>query len=153
MEPGSRIEFLTPKCSFLPVVIIATTYASFLFAIIFAMIHKGPIVDIVFLCLIGCAILTLWGALRSFHILFKVSFSADLVQLDYYLLFFKKRIIIRYDDLRVVLCRPKHKLMTFYRKGFYKPGISTSMNKYWREEQITQMAKILSDHNVTVKYI
>ena len=84
--------------------------------------------------------------------LYKVSFFEEYVQLDYYFLFFKQKAIIRYNDLKIV-CRPRFNYLSFYKKRLIRFGISTSLNKYWKKEQILQMVAILTEHKVTVRFI
>ncbi len=144
-------EFETQKCSFLLIAIMGLVYLLAAIIFIIVAIREREVSLTIFILRLLCAIELLYCATRALIALYKVSFFPDCVQLDYYLFFFKKRVIIKYTDLKYVVCIPKYKLLSFCKKGLFRMDLSTSLNKYWKKEQIKQMAELLSEHNVTIK--
>lgn len=155
MGPKSTdVIFLTKKKSFLHVLLIETDLVLALSVVLYLIARNGPSFDFELICLIGLFLMILYGILQASIMLYEVTFFSDRVRLEfYYLCFFRKTIEYKFEDIRVVLCRPKHKVLTIYKKGLLKLGISTSLNKNWQKEQIIQMAQIFSEHNVPVKQI
>ena len=152
-EPATTI-FLTPKKSFFRLYCLGAFLGLALIACLFLIIQKGSAFDFEQFYLIGISCLLGYGLLTASDMLYEVAFYPNHVRLEYFFLFFfKKRVICKYEDIKVVLCRPRRKLLTFYKKGFSLIGISTAQNKYWQEEQIIQMLQILSNHSVPVKNI
>lgn len=155
MGPESTVDvFLTKKKNFLHILLLEMAMVLALSMMLYLIIRKIPSFDVELICLIGLLFMIICGILKASILLYGVVFYSNHVRLEYlYLFFFKKSVEYKYEDIKVVLCRPKHKVLTFYRKGFVKLGISTSLNKNWQKEQINQMARILSEHNVPVKQI
>lgn len=145
--------FLTSKKSFIRGILLGLILIMSQVVFIFTIIRRGHF-DIEQICLVWATILAGYGFLLSSIMLYEVTFYPTYVRLEFYYLFFlKKNVTYNYEDIRVVLCRSKHKLRTFYKKGFSLSGISTAQNKYWQKEQINQMIQLLSYHNVPVKNI
>ena len=146
------IVFSSSKHSFLQMLVVGGIYFICGCVLIFVMIHGNDVLSIIRVFCLVISLLCAYGVLLAFTMLYKVSFFEEYVQLDYYFLFFKQKAIIRYNDLKIV-CRPRFNYLSFYKKRLIRFGISTSLNKYWKKEQILQMVAILTEHKVTVRFI
>ena len=155
MGPESPVPvFLTRKKDYLYMILESAAIVFALAANASLIINKSPCFDLVFVCLVALFLLQLYVLLQASIMLFEAAFYSDYVCLRFvFLFFFKKTVKYRYEDIKVVLTRPKYKVLTFYKKGILQIGISTSLNRSWQEEQIIQMVQLLDAYKVKVRNI
>lgn len=155
MGPESSVPvFLTRKKDYLNMILESAAIVFALAANAFLIINKSQCFDLVLVSLIALFLLLLYVLLQASIMLFEAAFYSDYVCLRFvFLFFFKKTVKYKYEDLKVVLTRPKYKVLTFYKKGILQIGISTSLNRSWQEEQIVRMVQLLDEHKVKVRNI
>ena len=155
MGPESPVPvFLTRNKDYLYMVLESAAIVFALVANALLIIKKGPCFDIVFFGSVALFLLLIYGLLLASIMLFEVAFYSDSVCLKFVVLFFfKKTVKYKYEDIKVVLIRPKYKVLTFYKKGLFQIGISTSLNRSWQKEQIVEMAQLLVEHKVKVRNV
>ena len=122
MGPESPVPvFLTRKKDYLYMILESAALVFALAANAFLIINKSPCFDLVFINLIALFLLLLYLLLLASIMLFEAAFYSDYVCLKFvFLFFFKKTVKYKYEDIKVVLTRPKYKVLHFTKKGFFR---------------------------------
>lgn len=149
---SSAKTFFTPQCSFLRMILVEFALVVLLSSLLFLIIRKLQLNDVALFFLIVVFIIVLYGVFQASIMLYSVTFSSSRIQLDFYFFFCKKTKVFEYDDIKLVLSRPKHRVLSFYTKRYIFP-ISTSLNRKWAKNQLAEMVAILLEHRVRIEYI